>query len=177
MRGQIKLSMLFGGFLLKRAHARGPRPCRPGADQHLTFLARSLWGKESFLYPSLQRRIVVVLRRQARACDLKIKWVRFESNRIHVVVKTPGPKKLANFLRATSGLIARKALGAEKGSPAKQKKGIRFWVRRPLSACLAKNQFWGESWTDELESFVFGSVGVAGTVGASGLAPPLAGWT
>lgn len=166
MRGPAeKIQGVFGGFLLKNAHAREARPFSKKTDLHLTFLARPLWGKKSFLHPEKRRAITVILRRQARHEKLRIKDLRFEANRIHLSLWAGQKAALANFLRSVSGLIARRVLSAEKGSPLKDKRNERLWIRRPLSAWLPKTQFFGGSWLEELEGWLAGELGVEGTVG------------
>lgn len=162
----------FGGFLLKRANARAARPFTAGADLHVTLLAHPLWGARSFLYPKNMRELLVILRQQSRRSGVKLKWSRFESSRLHLRIRSPSRERLSAFLRAVTGLIARKILRAEKGRKARTEGRPSLWLNRPLTAWLKADHGEPGGWLAGVEGFVASSVGRAGTVGAAGLAPP-----
>ena len=75
----------------------------------------------------------------AKKCSVKVYRYSNNGNHLHLVLKAKERGNLGNFLRALSGMIARKVLGAEKG----RKANLGFWDSRPYSRIITwGREFW-----------------------------------
>lgn len=52
---------------------------------------------------------------------------------LHLLIRAYDRETLSSFLRVITGVVARKALGAEKG----KRKGLKMWEKRPYSRVLS----------------------------------------
>jgi hypothetical protein len=83
------------------------------------------------------------LKRQAERFGVRVYNYANSGNHIHILVRPPRDRaKLAGFLRALSGLIARLTLKAERGCA----RGIRFWDHRPFSRVVPYGRRFETCW-------------------------------
>lgn len=134
---------MFGGALLGKAHARSKRPFRKGRGLHITLSANPRRGL-SFLEPKLRRKLMVILRRQARLHELKIQGVRLGHLEVHLEARAHQRRRVSGFLRALAGLLGRAVSGREKGAAALKSKWT-LWKSRPLTAVLDLRARWEAS--------------------------------
>ena len=142
------------------------------------------------------RKIVDILNRQSRLHSVRVYARANAGNHLHLVLKAPTRRALKGFLRATSGLIARKVSGRERGStvrctevPASNRAHDSaqalprsgFWDARPFSRIVN----WGKDFTklknylhfNRLEALGFArheSRGILDVCRQFGLDPPIA---
>ena len=140
--GTSHSKLAFGGFLLGRAHARGPRPFIRGRRLHVSLLAQHQPGQASFLNQRSKKMLTAILKRQARLHQIQFLGLRLQPHEIHLEVRAKRRESLAAFLRACAGLIARKILRREKGQTKLAKKSVGLWKSRPLTAVLPQNLTW-----------------------------------
>ncbi|MFN7728979.1 MAG: hypothetical protein ACK5P7_07470 [Bdellovibrio sp.] len=134
--------LAFGGFLLGRSHARGPRPFVRGRRLHVSLLAGHQPGQTSFLHQRSKKMLTAVLKRQARLHRIQFLGLRLQPREIHLEVRAKRREQLAAFLRSSAGILARKILEREKGQAKPTKKSVGLWKCRPLTAVLPQNQSW-----------------------------------
>ncbi len=112
---------------------RFKRPFRNGQAVHITMRSKIAVGALSMIavrgwlrdyLPQLAKRVGVTL-------------YHFSNNgtHLHIVLSACSAGAQSTFLRALSGVVARKVLGAEKG----KSKNIKFWTERPYSRLVT----WG----------------------------------
>lgn len=134
---EFKIQKEFGGAHLKRSHAKKARPISTKMAMHLTLRSSKAKGDKSFL--SNRNRATLIekkVRELARKSGVTIYRFANVGNHIHLLVRATYRRGFVSFLRAISGIIARIALGAERGS-AKLKEAVRFWDQRPWTRILA----------------------------------------
>jgi REP element-mobilizing transposase RayT len=117
---------------LGRSHAKTARPLRRHRPIHLVMKSRMAIGSRSMLSPKHAEAIRHLLDRQARKFSIKVFHYANGGHHIHMILKISTRVKFANFLRAITGLIARRILGAEKHRQ-KLTRHLRFWVSRPFT--------------------------------------------
>ena len=127
----------FGGALLKKSHAKKARPIALNKTMHLTLRSSKAKGDKSFRFNKNRiQRIDKVVKSQAHKFGVELFRFANVGNHIHMLVKASYRKGFISFLRAISGIIARIALGAEKGN-AKLSESVRgFWDQRPWTRIL-----------------------------------------
>jgi len=113
----------FGGSLLKNSHAKTARPFSPKASMHIVLKAHS------HILKHYDRRVEILIEKQARSHFIKIYSMQNVGNHIHLVLRSKNKESLQNFLRAIGGLIPR--LLASSG----------LWLQRPFSRIIR----WGRS--------------------------------
>jgi len=147
---------VFGGSLLK-GNAKGQRPLSSKAPLHLVLKANRGFGARSMLHPDHVKKVNVCVRRQARACGIRLYHFVNVGNHLHLVVRIHDRKRFRIFIRAISGLIARQVLGRERGKalrrgqalraergPANSEKESRagYWIQRPFTRVAS----WGRDY-------------------------------
>lgn len=126
----------FGGAHLKKSHAKKARPIAIKKTMHLTLRSSKAKGDKSFRYDKNRiKKIVKVVREQAQKFGIEVYRFANVGNHIHMLVKASYRKGFISFLRAISGIIARIALGAERGM-AKLKEATQFWDQRPWTRII-----------------------------------------
>jgi REP element-mobilizing transposase RayT len=150
---------------------------------HLVLRSSQARGERSFLRPGRARLIERLVRKQAREKGVRIYRFANSGNHLHLLVLPRSRRDYRAFVRAISGLIARLALGAERGRP-KQAQGGRFWDARPYTRIVE----WGRAFhvacsyvrLNQLEASGFWPYRERGrarkksrTMPRSGAAPPL----
>lgn len=126
----------FGGALLKKSHAKKARPIPLKKSMHLTLRSSKARGDKSFLLNRNRiHRIENVVRTQARKFGVEINQYANVGNHLHLLVKASNRIGFIAFLRSISGIIARIALGAERGQ-AKLKQEMQFWDQRPWTKVI-----------------------------------------
>ncbi len=133
---EFKIEKEFGGALLKKSHAKKARPVAIKKTMHVTLRSSKARGVNSFrLNKNRILRIEKVVRAQAQRFGVEIFRYANVGNHLHMLVKASYRKGFLAFLKAISGIIARIALGAEKGK-AKLKEASPFWDQRPWTRVL-----------------------------------------
>ncbi len=135
---KVAAARAFGGAHLKKSHAKGARPLSTKTALHLVMKSSLAHGKYSLLKKDLE--IQRLINRQARRFGVRIYRRANGGDHLHFLIKVPSRKSFQNFLRAITGLIARKILGAEKG----KSRGFSFWDQRPFTALLK----WGSDFAE-----------------------------
>ncbi len=118
---------VFGGEALK-GNPRGVRPIKFKNALYVSF--KTSTNKDLKLKNSLIRRII---KKQSRAHKIKIHKSLISKNSIQLLINVKSQRAYSSFIRATTGLIARLVLKAQKGSP----KGVKFWIARPFSKIIS----------------------------------------
>lgn len=129
MSKQLKLfkettSTAFGGSLLKNSHAKTARPFSSKASIHLVLKARK------HILKHYDRRVEIIIERQAKLNFIKIYSMQNVGNHIHLVIKVKHKSFLTTFLRSVCGLIPRK-LHITK-----------LWMQRPFTRIIK----WGKAY-------------------------------
>ena len=141
----------FGGSRL----ASNPKTARPFDSKrctHLVLRSERARGERSLLL--FGKEIAGILATQSRIHGVKLRNQANAGNHLHLIVQTRTRRSMQNFLRAISGLIARKVLGAEKGRPANgaaveqitstnTNEEFKFWDSRPFSRLVN----WGNDYS------------------------------
>ncbi len=127
----------FGGAHLRKSHAKKARPVPIKKTMHLTLRSSKAKGDKSFRYDKNRiKKIDTVVRAQAKKFGVEIYRFAIVGNHLHLLVKASYRRGFISFLRSISGIIARIALGAERGS-AKLSESVRgFWDQRPWTRIL-----------------------------------------
>ena len=123
------------------------RPVDTKRALHIVLKSSVAVGENSFLRHNA--RIQGILDRQAKLFGLKLYDAANAGNHLHLIVRTPSRRALANFLRAVSGLVARVALHSERGSAWARGKLKGFWDVRPFSRIVS----WGRDY-DGLKNYL-----------------------
>lgn len=133
---EFKIEKEFGGALLKKSHAKKARPIALKKTMHLTLRSSKARGEYSFRFDKNRiQKIEKVVRLQAKKFGVEIFRYANVGNHLHLLVKASYRQGFISFLRSISGIIARIALGAEKGM-AKLKNVSHFWDQRPWTRIL-----------------------------------------
>ncbi|MCC7404048.1 MAG: transposase [Bdellovibrionales bacterium] len=133
----------FGGALLKRSHAKNPRPISTKNAMHLTLRSSRAKGRHSFL-ANRARQVLIEskIREMAKKFGVSIYKLAIVGNHIHLLLRATSRRGFISFLRAITGIIARIVLGAERGRAQLAKRGTRskaegFWDQRPWTRVIA----------------------------------------
>lgn len=133
---EFKVEKEFGGAHLKKSHAKKARPIPTKKAMHLTLRSSKAKGDKSLrLNKNRIQKIEVVVRTQAKKFGVEIFRYANVGNHLHMLVQASYRRGFISFLRSISGIIARIALGAEKGM-AKLKEAAQFWDQRPWTRVL-----------------------------------------
>jgi hypothetical protein len=169
---EFKKQLSFGGSLLKLSHAKTARPLSSKQALHVVLRSDFAQGSRSLLRH--ERVIRNMLLKQGRRHGVKVYRVANAGNHLHLLVRFTKRRGLQNFLRGSTGLIARKVLGAERGkakkwdtylAPGKSlespkhtgpsrnplnkpviPEGQRFWSQRPFTRIVS----WGKDFNSVL---------------------------
>lgn len=144
----------FGGAYLKKSHAKTKRPVTTKRSMHLVMRSSLAKGDHSLLKHAANIRQII--QKQSQKFGVKVYRLANAGNHLHMVILPSSRKGLNGFLRSISGLIARKALGAEKGSSKK----IQFWDQRPFTRILE----WGHEYRTVLRYLVQNSLEAFGFI-------------
>lgn len=127
----------FGGSLLKKSHAKKPRPISTKNSMHLTLRSSQAKGEKSFL-ASQKRRLLIdkKIREVANKFGVSVYKIAIVGNHIHILLRATYRRGFVSFLRSITGVIARIVLGAERGR-AKLAGAARFWDQRPWTRVIA----------------------------------------
>ncbi|GIL16775.1 MAG: hypothetical protein BroJett040_05260 [Oligoflexia bacterium] len=141
---QLKVKKEFGGSLLKKSHAKTSRPISTKQAMHLTLRSSLAKGERSFLATRVRSKLIEEkIRINAKKFGVQIYRYANVGNHLHLLVRPTYRRGFISFLRAISGVIARIALGVERGqarsSEASQlaPESIQFWDQRPWTRVLA----------------------------------------
>ncbi|MEO5668483.1 MAG: transposase [Bdellovibrionota bacterium] len=130
----------FGGSLLKNSHAKKARPL--SSKQALHIVLRSDWARGERSLLKNERVIQNTILKIGRKNGVRVYRVSNAGNHLHLLVRFTKRRALQNFLRSSCGLIARKMLGAERGSPHQDS----FWSQRPFTRIVS----WGRDFNSVL---------------------------
>ena len=132
----------FGGSLLK-GNPKTKRPLSTKEAIHLVLKSERAFGAQSMLHSRHSERIDKLVRKQASTFGVRIYHYVNVGNHIHLVVRIQNSDLFKNFLRATTGLIARLVNKSERGRRHLTKdQGFsrrmrrRFWVARPFTRLI-----------------------------------------
>jgi REP element-mobilizing transposase RayT len=128
---QSKLNRSFAVGNLK-SHPKSARPVSTKDLMHVVFKSTQAKGPHSFL--GFERSLLKVLQELAVKLNVSLVDIVVMGNHIHLSLKVKSRRAFSNYLRAASGLIARKVLGAERHRPSALKK---FFDARPFSRIVA----------------------------------------
>lgn len=129
----------FGGSALK-GNPREARPISVKRPIHVVMRSSHAKGARSFLATSRARKIERLVFRLGTHTGVRVYRYANSGNHLHLLVVTRSRKAFRAYLRAISGIIARIALGVERGrargkSPADDKSTeiAKFWDARPFT--------------------------------------------
>jgi hypothetical protein len=126
----------FGGAYLKESNPKEKRPISIKNSMHL--VVRSVLAKGPLSLLKFHDDIQYIIDTQARLFGVKVYRLANGGNHLHMIVLPRSRKAFNGFVRAITGLIARKVLGAERGCP----KAIKFWEKRPFTRIVE----WGRDY-------------------------------
>ena len=140
----FKIQKEFGGALLKKSHAKKARPISTKHAMHVTLRSSKAKNEKSFLL-NRQRRLQIEakIHELAKKFGIKIYKLAIVGNHIHLLLRATYRRGFIYFLRAIAGIIARIALGAQRGQ-LKLADSDKFWDQRPWTRLLA--------WTRDFEN-------------------------
>ncbi len=135
-----KQKLSFGGGLLKRAHARGPRPV--SSKNYLHVVLKSdvavVSDYEDLRLTKKKSKVMDIIKDNADSFGVRLHKVAIASNHIHLLISFKSRRKYFNWIRRITGLIARLMLNAEKGKPSQKS----FWTYLPFTRVV----FWGKDY-------------------------------
>jgi REP element-mobilizing transposase RayT len=141
----------FGGSGL-RSNPKEARPFSSKLPMHFIFAMRNHQVVNQRAISANRIAIFRLYQRHGKSCGLKLLRFQIFKGHLHVVLRCQRKKSLQRFLRATSGVLARRMLGAERGSPSYRKNG--FWEGRPFSQILNFACVSSKKWNQVLSSLV-----------------------
>jgi REP element-mobilizing transposase RayT len=115
----------FGGSLLKNSHAKTRRPLDSKLPIHL--ILRSVKG--GMRLPKTFKAVNQTVDRVCKKHGVRLYQYANVGNHLHMLIKIPGVRRWAAFIRELSGRVAQMAqglLGPQKGLP-------KFWMQRPYT--------------------------------------------
>ncbi|MEO5666551.1 MAG: transposase [Bdellovibrionota bacterium] len=145
---EFKKTLCFGGSLLKNSHAKSPRPLSSKQALHIVLRSDRARGERSMLRH--ERVIRNTLVKLGQKHGVRVYRVANAGDHLHLLVRFTKRRGLQNFLRGSTGLIARKMLGTERGrakteSPSESQRS-RFWSQRPFTRIVS----WGPDFNSVL---------------------------
>ncbi len=130
----FKTRLAFGGSLLS-GRRKGARPFDSRQALHVVLRSEAAKGKESLLRHASA--INAVIDRQSEISGVRVLDRANAGNHLHLVLRAPSRRALRGYLRALSGLIVRRVLGAERGRAGAHRIASQarsgFWDARPFS--------------------------------------------
>lgn len=130
-----KSRFAFGGAQLNGSHPKTKRIFSPKLPLHVVLKSSQAKGVRSFL--RFSREIAHILARQASRHQIRLQQVANAGNHIHLLLEAPSRNHLSAFLRAVSGRIAQKVLGAQTYQ-ANSDEPRSFWDARPFSRIVSR---------------------------------------
>jgi REP element-mobilizing transposase RayT len=129
----------YGGSLRKKRKGRkGARPLTTKQTIHLTLRSTKAVGANSFRKNHNQ--VSGILKRQAQKTQIRLLQWANTGNHLHLHIKLPNHalhrRQYNRFIRAITGLIARKSLHAEKSAKKIANAKDHFWDLRPYTRVL-----------------------------------------
>lgn len=135
-----KQNLSFGGSLLKKGHASGPRPI--SSKHYLHVVLKSdvavLSNNEDLRLTKRRSAVETIIKNKADTFGIRLHNIAIASNHIHLLISFKSRPKYFNWIRRITGLIARLMLKAEKGKPSQKS----FWTYRPFTRVV----FWGKDY-------------------------------
>ncbi len=122
----------FGGSDLT-SNPKTARPISTKDLMHVVLKSEKACGPHSFL--KIERKIISMAQKLSQKINIQVKDIVVMGNHIHLSLKAGSRRAFQNYLRALSGLIARKTLGAEKFNASAI---CDFFVGRPFSRIVAQ---------------------------------------
>ena len=155
----------FGGSLLK-GNPKEQRPLSTKKPLHLVLKSKWAFGDKSMLSRQNIKNVDYIIRKQAKACGIKLYHLVNVGNHLHLVVKIEDRKLYRNFIRAVSGLIARQVLQKQRGPEKAEaegaaKKSKSFWLARPFTRIAS----WGRDY-ENLKKYMLKNLNQARRFGA-----------
>lgn len=150
-KGRRGHESLFGGSLLE-GRRKSTRPLSTKHAVHLVLKSAGALGSRSLIKPSLARMARRVLLDQAQKTNIKILDYVNTGDQLHLTLKINKREHFAKFSRAATGLIARKAMGSERGAAKNPKLSKSsssrqpFWEDRPFTRIV--------NWKVELDTLM-----------------------
>lgn len=149
-----KAAKHFGGAYLKKSHAKTKRPITTKRSMHLVMRSSLAKGEKSFLrHAAAIQKIVQV---QAKRFGVRVYRLANAGNHLHLVILPSSRGGFNSFVRSLSGVIARRVLGAERGSA----KNLQFWDQRPFTRILE----WGKEYRGVVRYLVQNSLEALGFI-------------
>ena len=139
-----KLDSRFGGSDLT-SNPKTARPISTKDTMHVVLKSVQARGPYSFL--RYEQSLLKLLHKLALSMNVTLHDVVVMTNHIHLSLKVNSRRAFQNYLRAASGLIARKVLGAQKHKPSLLRK---FFSGRPFSRIVNSGR---KSWRALTEYF------------------------
>lgn len=139
----------FGGDL-QTGRRKSARVFDPKRALHVVLRSSQCTGAQSL--KKFDRKIVDIVNRQSERHGIRVYARANAGNHLHLVLKAPTRRSLKTFLRAVTGLIARKVTGRERGvavdpteatSRSVDASRTGFWDARPFSRIVS----WGKDFT------------------------------
>jgi REP element-mobilizing transposase RayT len=134
----LKNETAFGGTLLKKSHAKLPRPVSTRNAMHLVLRSGICRGRLSLLDYRNSRLVDRVIKSQSKKHGVKVYSVAKAYNHIHMVILPLRRQSYVRFTKSITGLIARNLLGAERGNATHRQ----FWDQRPWTRIVS----WGREY-------------------------------
>jgi REP element-mobilizing transposase RayT len=167
---EFKKQIVFGGSLLKNSHAKVARPLSSKQALHVVLRSDIAQGPTSLL--KHERVIKNTLQKMGQKHGVKLYRVANAGNHLHLLVRFTKRRGLQNFLRGSTGLIARKVLGRERGlgrntsalqrknknSPSTRDRNFKFWSQRPFTRIVS----WGRDFDGALSYLKLNSLEALG---------------
>lgn len=104
--------LAFGGSALT-SHPKTARPIATQSALHLVLRSTQATGARSFLKRA--REVEKLVKQQATRVGIRVYDFANAGNHLHMVVRVPSRRIYRRFVRAVTGLLARKTLGKERG--------------------------------------------------------------
>ncbi len=137
--------LAFGGSALT-SHPKVARPIATQSALHLVLRSTQATGTRSFLKRA--REVEKLVKSQAAKVGIRIYDFANAGNHLHMVVRVSSRRIYRSFVRAVTGLLARRTLGRERGvaraevASANKAPPTRFWDARPFSRVVT----WGRDY-------------------------------
>jgi REP element-mobilizing transposase RayT len=135
---QFLKTKTFGGSLLK-GNPRHARPISIKRPMHVVLKSTHARGELSLLRKIHARAIDQLLFSLAKRFRIRVYRFANSGNHLHLIIRAHSRREFNDFVRSFSGLIARRILKTERGSPSLFQK---FWDHRPFSRILE----WGKDY-------------------------------
>ncbi len=148
----------FGGSKLK-SNPKSARPISTKAAIHIVMRSTFAKGQRSFLLHS--KSVENIFKTQAKKCGVNLYDLSNAGNLLHLVIRVPSRRLYLRFIRASSGLIARRVLGKERKRSCTTARGytsggsgvrdayeissrrrVKFWEGRPFTRIVS----WGKEY-------------------------------